>query len=132
MVLCSIMPDDIVFAWIERVEEDYLLIRSCLRYKRPLVSSACFHAQQCTEKYLKAYLSQYKSDFPRTHDLLALKDLCLKASPFLLLDVGALERLNAYAVTARYPGETPTIEEAKQAYKDTQSIRRYLRKWLNL
>jgi HEPN domain-containing protein len=39
--------------WVEYAEEDYLVARSTLRRKKPLTHSACFHAQQCAEKYLK-------------------------------------------------------------------------------
>jgi hypothetical protein len=31
-------------AWIERAEEDLLMVRSALRRKVPLTRSACFHA----------------------------------------------------------------------------------------
>ncbi len=43
-------------AWVDRAEEDYLLARFALRRKKPLTYGACFHAQQCAEKYLKAIL----------------------------------------------------------------------------
>jgi HEPN domain-containing protein len=56
-------------AWAMRAEEDYLLCRSALRRKVPLLYGATFHAQQCAEKYLKALLVVYGRAFPRTHDL---------------------------------------------------------------
>jgi len=43
-------------SWVERAEEDYALARLSLRQKKPLAYGACFHAQQCAEKYLKAIL----------------------------------------------------------------------------
>ena len=43
-------------AWVHRAEEDWLLARSALRRKVPLIYGATFHAQQCAEKYLKALL----------------------------------------------------------------------------
>ena len=43
-------------AWVVRAEEDYMLMRSSLRRKVPLLYGATFHAQQCVEKYLKALL----------------------------------------------------------------------------
>jgi len=52
-------------AWVARAEEDYSLARSALRRKRPLTSGACFHAQQCVEKYLKARWSPEDGPFPR-------------------------------------------------------------------
>ena len=65
-------------AWVLRAEEDYLLCRSALRRKMPLLYDATFHAQQCAEKYLKALLVARGQAFPRTHDLAALHDLCVQ------------------------------------------------------
>jgi HEPN domain-containing protein len=31
--------------------------------------TVCFHAQQCVEKYLKAFLVLEGIDFPKTHDI---------------------------------------------------------------
>ena len=39
---------------------------------------ASFHMQQCVEKYLKALLVYRDQCFPKTHDLVALNDLCFK------------------------------------------------------
>jgi HEPN domain-containing protein len=43
-------------AWMNRAEEDYIITLSALRRKKPLLYTACFHAQQCAKKYLKAIL----------------------------------------------------------------------------
>ena len=45
-------------------------------WKVPLIYGATFHAQQCAEKYLKALLVSRRQAFPRTHDVVALHDLC--------------------------------------------------------
>lgn len=63
-------------AWVTRAEEDFALAQAALRRKQPLVSGACFHAQQCAEKYMKALLISKGADFPKTHDLLLLNNLC--------------------------------------------------------
>jgi HEPN domain-containing protein len=70
-------------AWVGRAEEDPLLARSSLRRKTPLAYGACFHAQQCVEKYLKAALVSRGRAFPKTHDLIALRDLCSHAGVVL-------------------------------------------------
>ena len=92
-------------AWVLRAEEDYLLCRSALRRKMPLLYGATFHAQQCAEKYLKALLVARDQVFPRTHDLAALHDLCIQADLRVGVELDQLERLNAYAVQMRYPGD---------------------------
>ncbi len=117
-------------AWMTRAEEDYALARSALRHKVPLTYGVTFHAQQCAEKYLKALLMAREQAFPRTHDLAALSDLCLRNGIIIPVDQDALERLAAYAVEVRYPGEDPTPDEAREALQITRVVRRYARKVL--
>ena len=69
-------------AWIERAEEDFAVASSSLRRKKPLLYPACFHAQQCAEKYLKTILIIKQLPFPKTHDLLMLSALCNEAGIF--------------------------------------------------
>jgi len=114
-------------AWMQRAEEDWLLARSALRRKVPLIYGATFHAQQCVEKYLKALLLSCRQAFPRTHDLIALHDLCMRNSISVPVDQDKLERLAAYAVQVRYPGEDPTLDEAREAVQIAQAVRRWAR-----
>ena len=114
-------------AWMQRAEEDWLLARSALRRKVPLIYGTTFHAQQCVEKYLKALLLSCHQVFPRTHDLIALHDLCMRNSISVPVDQDKLERLAAYAVQVRYPGEGPTLDEAREAVQIAQEVRRWAR-----
>jgi len=114
-------------AWMQRAEEDWLLARSALRRKVPLIYGTTFHAQQCVEKYLKALLLSCRQAFPRTHDLIALYDLCMRNSISVPVDQDKLERLAAYAVQIRYPGEEPTLDEAREAIQIAQDVRRWAR-----
>jgi len=114
-------------AWAGRAEEDYLLSRSALRRKAPLLYGATFHAQQCAKKYLKALLVAHSRAFPRTHDLAALHDLCMQADLHIPIEAEQHERLNAYAVQVRYPGDDPTLEEAREAVEIAQAVRRWAR-----
>ncbi len=119
-------------AWVARAEEDYTVARACLRRKKALTSSACFHAQQCVEKYLKGTLMARGQVFPKTHDLLALSTLCAQASIFLEVTPDQLATLSSYAVQVRYPGDNPTLEEAKEALEIAKAVRRSMRKLLGL
>jgi HEPN domain-containing protein len=118
-------------AWAARAEEDLALARSALRRKRPLTYGATFHAQQCAEKYLKALLLAREQVFPRTHDLAALSDLCTQHGMILPVPQDALERLAAYAVQVRYPGDDPSPEEARDALQIAQAVRQYARRLLH-
>jgi len=76
----------------------------------------CFHAQQCAEKYFKAWLSEHGIRFGKTHDLEELLALCLPIRPNWELLRDALVLLNQYAVEFRYPGECATRAESREAY----------------
>lgn len=117
-------------AWVTRAEEDYALARSALRRRVPLRYGATFHAEQCAEKYLKALLVARRQAFPRTHDLAALSELCRRAGVIMPVDQDSLERLAAYAVQVRYPGEDPSMDEAREAFQIAQAVRRFARKLL--
>ena len=117
-------------AWVEKAEEDFTLARSALQRKKPLITGACFHAQQCAEKYMKALLVSRKAGFPMTHDLLVLNDLCSDAGIFLEIEPKLLNTLTDYAVRTRYPGEGPTLSDAKEAMEIAKSIRSFARSFL--
>jgi HEPN domain-containing protein len=117
-------------AWMARAEEDFALARSALQRKVPLTYGSTFHAQQCAEKYLIALLVAREQAFPRTHDLAALSNLCLRNGIIIPMDQDALERLAAYAVEVRYPGEDPTPDEAREALQIAQAVRRFARRML--
>jgi HEPN domain-containing protein len=118
--------------WVARAEEDYVLAGSALRRKQPLLYGACFHAQQCAEKYLKAILVANGQTFPKTHDLLVLNDLCISVGVFVVVDVDRLDLLSAYAVKVRYPGDDPLLEEAQSALNTAKTVRRFARKLLGV
>ncbi|MCH7871786.1 MAG: HEPN domain-containing protein [Planctomycetes bacterium] len=75
-----------------------------------------YHAQQCAEKQIKAYLVCCGIDFPYTHNIAYLLELCAGTTDWSdrLRDA---EELTPYSVTARYPGEDePVVQsEAKRA-----------------
>ena len=65
--------------WLVKADEDFDAAADInRRRKKPLTDVICFHSQQSTEKYLKAYLTKKGIRFSKTHDLLVLKNLCLK------------------------------------------------------
>lgn len=56
--------------WITKAEGDLATAWRELRARKsPNYDSACFHAQQCAEKYLKASLQEAGSPFGKTHNL---------------------------------------------------------------
>lgn len=102
--------------WIDKAEGDYF---SALREYRARTNvnhdSACFHAQQCVEKYLKAVLVSHGIPFAKTHDLLPLLTACLAHHALWQVWHDDVEWLSQCAVQFRYPGESATQEDAKKA-----------------
>lgn len=119
-------------AWAEKAEEDFLLAQSALRRKKPIITGACFHAQQGAEKYMKALLVSKTADFPMTHDLLLLNNLCSNAGIFIEVDPKLLNTLSDYAVRTRYPGEGPTLADAREAIEIAKLIRSFSRNFLGI
>lgn len=63
--------------------------------------SACFHAQQVAEKYLKGLLAFMEQPIPRTHNLEELQQLCVSLGPALAFTDVDLAELTPYAVQLR-------------------------------
>ncbi len=116
--------NEILKEWIDKAEGDY---HSALREFRarnfPNYDSAGFHAQQCIEKYLKAFLQIHNVRFQKTHDLLALMELCIPIYPEIGMNTELLAYLNQFAINYRYPGEMATKEQAKQAVDSMKKLR---------
>jgi len=73
-----------------------------------------FHAQQVTEKFIKAVLVTQGIVFCRTHDLLELWDVASKNGIAIPADRHLLVRLGPYAVEFRYLGVlAPDVSRAE-------------------
>jgi HEPN domain-containing protein len=125
---------------VKRITRDWLLsaemdLRSIERVldEEFLAPVACFHAQQCVEKSLKAILEEKGVRPPKTHDVLRLYGL-VSETVGLELDLRTLQVLNDLYVDARYPGELgllphgrPSPEDARQFYEFAAKV--YRRAW---
>ena len=84
-----------------------------------LTAIVAFHAQQCVEKCLKAFLEEFDIEVKKTHNLLVLK-AATEIKNSLSLDEDMLSLLNKLYIDSRYPGAfgllptgAPTLEEAR-------------------
>lgn len=104
--------------WVAYADEDLRLAQYALHMDA--VDCPCrlvaYHAQQCVEKYLKAFLVYHRKDFPYTHNISTLLELCKDDADWVEL-IEQAETLTVYAITTRYPGEDEavTLTEAQQA-----------------
>jgi len=102
--------------WIAKADGDFTsAMREYRARKNPNYDSACFHAQQCVEKYLKAVLIKHRIPFSKGHDLEILLDRCLAVYPLWEPMRDDMQLLTQYAVQFRYPGESADKEEAGKA-----------------
>ena len=118
---------DLVRGWLEKARRDFLTSQTGLDSARPFTDIICFHAQQATEKHLKAYLLWHELDFPRTH---ALEDLVLLAAqkdPDFLRLKDKVTMLTPHAVEARYPEfEEPLLEDARKIVDIAREVRDFV------
>ncbi|MEZ4662725.1 MAG: HEPN domain-containing protein [Caldilineaceae bacterium] len=83
--------NDLIAEWLSKAEDDFATSERELRArKRPNYDGACFHAQQMAEKYLKGLLQKHEILFPKTHNLVALLELCLPVESSLELQIAQI------------------------------------------
>lgn len=123
----------IVKEWVEKAEGDFhSAMREYRAKKHPNYDSACFHAQQCAEKYIKAMLQNSGINFSRTHNLVALLNIAAGIKPMLEIIRPEAVLLNGFAVDYRYPGETADREMARDAVSACKKLRGVFRDMLKL
>ena len=119
------MLDELELArgWFLKAESDLNTAQRMVESDGPY-DTACFHAQQAAEKYLKGLLALRGEPFHRTHDLEELQHLgeALPAWPLAGMD---LTQLSSYAVEVRYDFEFwPDRQTAQEAIGLASELRR--------
>jgi HEPN domain-containing protein len=117
--------------WLAYADDDLRFARGGLSLsgeQGPPYHLVAYHAQQGAEKHLKAYLVCLGVDFPRTHNISTLLELCSAHAqwPLTLRDA---EELTDYAVATRYPGEAAevTAHDAQRAIELAEQVRTQVR-----
>ena len=119
--------------WVKKAKNDFKVATQILRRRKDIVpDAACFFSQQCVEKYLKPRLVESGINFPRTHDLLHLLNLCTPVEPLWSAYSKVVDAISDYAVDFRYPGHFATLREARLALKYCRSLRDEVRRSLRL
>jgi HEPN domain-containing protein len=109
--------------WFQKADSDLADARRTIGSEGPY-DTACFHAQQAAEKYLKGLLAFLDQPIPRSHDLEELQQLCssLVQNPEFAMDLASL---SDYGVPARYDLEFwPEKETAVEAVRIAEEVRR--------
>ncbi len=112
--------------WLQKADNDLRAARAALDADPPITDAACFHAQQCAEKALKAFLVVTGTHIERTHDLPRILARCVTHDPTLTELADIAERLADYAVASRYPDDWREIpeQEAQAAVTDAIEVLR--------
>jgi len=115
-----------VLQWIEKADEDSLVVHQLFEADSIARGTIGFHCQQAAEKYLKAFLIFHGIEPERTHNLEFLLARCSDIDTiFSAID---LLNLTDYGVEARYPGDflEPTVGEIKELIQVVDQIREKL------
>lgn len=110
------MPDEstpeLARQWLEKATEDL----EAARRLTDLPHVCSFHCQQAVEKGIKALLVLREVDFSKTHDIdILLRQLGDQGLTPRQVDPEELAALTRFAVDTRYPPETATLKEAREA-----------------
>jgi HEPN domain-containing protein len=115
-------PED----WLRFAKSD-LALSQMIDAPDVLLETLCFHAQQATEKSIKAVLVFCGVPFERTHNI---KSLIEKLPPeYALTDEISAAALTEYAVAMRYPGEREVIEI--EEYQSAVAVAQAVYDWAN-
>ena len=118
---------------MEKAEADLATAKRELRARKlPNYDAACFHAQQCAEKYMKAVLTEENLAFERIHKLPILLDSLVKVEAWWEVLRLAAQHLTDYAVHFRYPGSIADKQMARDAVKAADLIREQMREHLKI
>ena len=119
--------------WVEKAEKDWKSLHREIRARKdPNYDAACFFAQQCVEKYLKARLVEADVYFKKIHDLTYLLELPKPLEQLWVDYEQELRLLTDYAVEFRYPGASADLKIAKLALRICKSFRATARQSLGL
>lgn len=109
--------------WFLKADSDLADVRRIVISEGPF-DTACFHAQQAAEKYLKGLLAYFDEPIPKTPDIEELQRLRLPFAENSRLAEMDLTVLSDYAVPARYDLEFwPDRDTAADALRLAEGVR---------
>lgn len=101
---------ELAHEWLAKADVD-LSAANALLSAGDLSDVVAFHAQQVAEKALKAFLVWHQIEFPKTHDIERLLELCASVEPEVAAALASAAELTPYGVEYRYPGEYPPVSK---------------------
>ncbi len=124
--------NQLTLEWVQKAEGDYDAIKLHRQVVSPNFDLICFHAQQCIEKHLKAWLQEANIRFSKTHDLESLLDLIVPTISAWDAWRVDFSTVSDHAVDFGYPGKSATAENAEHATQVCTEVRQVIRSELKL
>lgn len=116
---------DVVRAWLHKARSDELALEASLN--AGALDAACFHAQQAAEKYFKAFLTHHHTEFPFTHNLTKLVEICASVDEAFRSLLTLVAPLTPYAVELRYDADFwPSLQIAQEARSAVSTVRDFV------
>jgi HEPN domain-containing protein len=111
------MPDeaDVPQVLLGLARDDELAARSLLPVEGVTDAILGFHSQQAVEKSLKAVLALRGVEFPFTHDLDGLLELCQRSGIDVPEELSDVDHLSPYGVQLRYGTIRPSVLDRDRA-----------------
>jgi len=113
--------------WIDKAEGDWKVAQREMRAADPVWNVVSFLAQQCAEKYLKAFLEEHNIAFGKIHDLVVLLNSSGGLLPELISQRQSLAHLSTFGIAARYPGAQADRQAAEDSMKTAETVRTVIR-----
>ncbi|MDA1141696.1 MAG: HEPN domain-containing protein [Planctomycetota bacterium] len=118
--------------WADKADGDWKVAVRESQADDPVWNVVAFLAQQCAEKYLKAFLEEHNVAFRKTHDLVLLFDTTGNRLPELAELKPRMAHLSTFGIAARYPGVEANRQDAVEAIEIAREIRAAVRSRLGL
>jgi len=120
--------------WFEFSQEDRMMAELAL--KEGLYNQACFHSQQGAEKTMKGFLLERRNEYPKSHSLLELFELCKEVDGNFEAYFEDCEYLDRFYTPTRYPDAAvgtlpegaPGKTDAKKAIGSLDRIMKFVMK----
>ena len=106
---------DFVAQWLAKAQQDLRAGEVILASDLEDYETAGFHAQQAAEKFVKAVLVRHQMEFPKTHNIAALRQLVGRVDRALAEHLAPGDALTPFGVEFRYPGDLPPVSREEGA-----------------
>ena len=125
---------ELIKLWIIKADHDLGTAEIILLHLPKYKDILCFHCQQAVEKYLKAYLTFFDEEIPKTHNLMTLLELLRERDAFSKDYYEKARQVNSFAVEIRYPEAISKFEkiEGEKPIAIAKEFRKIILQKLNL